>query len=165
MGYLIFICSNRVSFYKVQCSIFAKLLSILILYWHTLFLTCSWSGNAFIARILNYKYNYNLKFSITIIQVQVIVIQLPFQLQLLWKDSQNIATNSLTFKGPRVLLMSTPVLSSEQTTWGALSPALSRKWGDTKINWTFAHKNWYFAATNYICYFENFVFMSEKRDA
>ena len=36
-GYLIFIRSNCVSFYKVQCAIFAKLFSILILYWHTLF--------------------------------------------------------------------------------------------------------------------------------
>ena len=46
----------------------------------------------------NYNYNYSLKFSITItiIQVQVIVIQLQFQLQ--WKDSQNIATNSLTYE-------------------------------------------------------------------
>ena len=39
-----------------------------------------------------YKCNYNLKFSITIIQVQVIVIQLHLQ----WKDSQNVAINSVT---------------------------------------------------------------------
>ena len=48
----------------------------------------------------NYNYNYNLKFSITItitiIQVQVIVIQLQFQLQLQRKNSQNVATNSVT---------------------------------------------------------------------
>ena len=34
--------------------------------------------------------------TITIIQVQVIVTQFSIQLQ--WKDSQNIATNSLTYK-------------------------------------------------------------------
>ena len=43
-----------------------------------------------------FNYNYNLKFSITItitiIQVQVIAIQLQ------WKDSQNIAINSLTYQ-------------------------------------------------------------------
>ena len=36
--------------------------------------------------------NYDLKFSITIVRVIVI------QLQLQWKDSQNIATNSLTYE-------------------------------------------------------------------
>ena len=48
----------------------------------------------------NYNYNYSLKFSIiiTVTQVQVIVIQLQFQLQLQWKDSQNNATNSLTYE-------------------------------------------------------------------
>ena len=47
MRYLIFIRSNRVSFYKVQCAIFAKQFSILILYKHMIFLTFSRSGNAF----------------------------------------------------------------------------------------------------------------------
>ena len=48
----------------------------------------------------NYKHNYNLKFSITItiITIQVIVIQLQFQLQLQRKNSQNIATNLLTYE-------------------------------------------------------------------
>ena len=45
--YLIFIRSNRVSFYKVQCAIFAKQFSILILYKHAIFPTFSRSGNAF----------------------------------------------------------------------------------------------------------------------
>ena len=36
--------------------------------------------------------------TITIIQVHEIVIQLQFQLQLQWKDSQHIATNSLTYE-------------------------------------------------------------------
>ena len=46
-GYLIFIRSNHVSFYKVQCAIFAKQFSILILHYHALFQTFSRSGNAF----------------------------------------------------------------------------------------------------------------------
>ena len=46
-GYLIFIRSNHVSFYKVQCAIFAKQFSILILHYHALFPTFSRSGNAF----------------------------------------------------------------------------------------------------------------------
>ena len=57
----------------------------------------------------DYKYNYSLKFSIAItnIQVQLIVIQLQFKLQLQWKDSQNIANNSLTYTKLLGLLMST----------------------------------------------------------
>ena len=46
-GYLIFIRSNRVSFYKVQCAIFSKQFSILILHLLAFFPTFSRSGNAF----------------------------------------------------------------------------------------------------------------------
>ena len=53
---------------------------------------------------LQSQINHNLKFpisiTVTIIQVQVIVIQLQLQ----WKDSQNIATNSLTYEASRFVL-------------------------------------------------------------
>ena len=70
----------------------------------------------FIARVqkntcfrFNYNYNYNPKFSITITltQAQVIVIQSQFQLQLQCKDSQNNATNSLSYEASSFAYVST----------------------------------------------------------
>ena len=39
---------------------------------------------------------------------------------------------------------------------------LAESGGDTKIDWTFAHKNWYFTATNYAL-FQKFRITFEKK--
>ena len=57
------------------------------------------------------QYNYNQKFSIKIIQVQVTVMQLQFQLQLQRKDSQKIATNSLTLEASNFAYIGTRAIA------------------------------------------------------
>ena len=80
-----------------------------------------------------FNYNYSSSSNCNLITISITITLKTFSKH----------CNQFTYiRGPRVLLMSTPVPSPEQTTW----VGTSRKWGGTKIDCTFPHKNWYVTA-------------------
>ena len=67
-----------------------------------------WKNYLFVLYLqLQMQLLYIQKFSITIIQVQVTVIQLQLQ----WKDSENVATNLLTFEASSFAYVNTSAVA------------------------------------------------------